>query len=295
MATFSILMNCYNCEKYLREAINSVYSQTFSDWEIIFIDNSSTDQSPEIAKSYDEKIKYYKTDKLIPLGEARNFGLQFCNGEFLAFLDTDDIWLPQKLERQISLMKSGDFKMSYGGAIFIDENGREFSKDIPIARSGKLFSQQLLRYEINMQSVIIKRDFEFSFNLNHQFSPDFDLFMKIASKYSVAVIHEPLVKYRKLTNSLTSKKIDRWWIETKDTLDNIFSENPQLSDQFPYEKSVAYAKISYYKALYFISQNRWREAREELKSVKRVNKTYKFLYLLSFSKTLWKIAHKLKR
>ena len=82
MQIISILMNCYNCEKYLKESINSIYSQTFNDWEIIFIDNSSTDKSNNIATSFNDKLKNYKTDKLIPLGEARNFGLQFCKGNF---------------------------------------------------------------------------------------------------------------------------------------------------------------------------------------------------------------------
>lgn len=288
-------MNCYNCEKYLKEAIDSIYRQTYKDWEIIFIDNSSTDRSSEIAKSYDERLKYYRTEKLIPLGEARNFGLQYCKGKFLAFLDTDDLWFSKKLETQKKVMDQlPDAKMSYTGAIFIYENSQDLAKYTPVAKSGYIFPQQLLRYEINMQSVVLKNDISISFNTEQQFSPDFDLFMRIASKYEVAVIHEPYIKYRKLSNSLTSKKIDRWWIETKETLDNIFSEQPELSEKYPYEKMVAYAKVSYYKALYLISINKWRDARAELKRVKDVNRNYFILYLLSFSKSLWRVAHYFK-
>jgi glycosyltransferase involved in cell wall biosynthesis len=295
MQIISILMNCYNCEKYLKESINSIYSQTFNDWEIIFIDNCSTDNSNNIATSFNDKLKYYKTDKLIPLGEARNFGLQFCKGNFLAFLDTDDIWLPNKLEQQIKLMRSNDFQMVYSGVIYIDKNSNEFATDIPKAQSGNVFAQQLLRYEINMQSVIIKNNININFNINMQFSPDFDLFMKIASKYQVGVINEPLVKYRKLSNSLTSKKIDRWWIETKETLDNIFIEQPELAIKYSNEKNIAYAKTTYYKALYLISINSWKQAQEELSSIKNINLIYKILYFLSFSKTAWKFAHKFKK
>ena len=282
MQIISILMNCYNCEKYLKESINSIYSQTFNDWEIIFIDNCSTDNSNNIATSFNDKLKYYKTDKLIPLGEARNFGLQFCKGNFLAFLDTDDIWLPNKLEQQIKLMRSNDFQMIYSGVIYIDENSNEFATDIPKAQSGNVFAQQLLRYEINMQSVIIKNNININFNINMQFSPDFDLFMKIASKYQVGVINEPLVKYRKLSNSLTSKKIDRWWIETKETLDNIFIEQPELAIKYSNEKNIAYAKTTYYKALYLISINSWKQAQEELSSIKNINLIYKILYFSLF-------------
>jgi len=295
MTTFSILMNCYNCEKYLKDAIDSIYQQTYQDWEIVFVDNSSTDRSGEIAKSYDKRLKYYKTDKTIPLGEARNFGLQYCKGEFIAFLDTDDLWLPEKLEIQKREMeKFPDAKMSYTGAIFIDENSQEIGRDLPVAKSGYTFPQQLLRYEINMQSVVLKSNIDISFKDSKEFAPDFDLFMRVASKYRVVVIHQPYIKYRKLANSLTSKKIDRWWIETKETLDSIFNEQPELAERYPYEKKVAYAKVAYYKALYLISINNWREARNELRRVKDVNKRYFTLYLLSFSKSLWRIAHRFK-
>ena len=185
-------------------------------------------------------------------------------------------------------------KLSYTGVIFIDEHGKEFQEYKVVAQSGYTFPQQLLRYEINMQSVVIKNDIDILFDNNKEFAPDFDLFMKIASKYEVAVIQKPYVKYRKLKNSLTSKKIDRWWIETKETLDDIFGNQPHLSNKYPYEKKVAYGKVAYYKALYLISLNKWQEARYELYSIKNINYKYRLLYFISFSKTLWQIAHKLK-
>lgn len=293
MGRFSILMNCYNCEKYLKEAIDSIFAQTFSNWEIVFVDNCSTDKSSEIAQSYGTKVKIYKTSKNIPLGEARNFGLQFCKNEFLAFLDTDDIWLSKKLEKQYHIFeKDLEIKMIYGGAIWIDEVGKEVGKLIP-NQSDDIFRQNLIRYEINMQTVAIRNMENIKFLESQSFSPDFDLFMKIASKYKVEIIPEPLAKYRKLSNSLTSKKIDRWWIETKETLDNIF-EDKALSEKYADEKKLAYAKVQYYKAQYLISENRVDEARAELRKNKGTSLKYSILYFLSFSKKLWKIAHKFK-
>ena len=292
---FSILMNCYNCEKYLKEAIDSIYNQTYSDWEIIFIDNCSTDSSSEIAKGYDSRLKYFKTSKTIPLGEARQFGLQYCNGEYLAFLDTDDIWLPQKLEKQLEAMeKFPDVQMSYTGVIFIDKFGKKIREYRVTAKSGYIFPHLLKRYEINMQSVVIRNNIDIQFDTTKEYAPDFDLFMKIASKYPVAVIPEPLVKYRKLANSLTNRKMDRWWIETKETLDDIFSSNPELAEKYPQERQEAYSKVAYYKALYLISQNRWREARKELEKVKNSSWEYRILFLLSYSPILWQFAHYIK-
>ena len=83
MPNVSVLMNCFNGAQFLKEAINSVYAQTYSDWEIIFVDNCSTDESQKIANSYDSKIKVFETDKNIPLGAARNFGIKQCSGRIL--------------------------------------------------------------------------------------------------------------------------------------------------------------------------------------------------------------------
>jgi len=293
MGKFSILMNCYNCQNDVKKAIESVFSQTYQNWEIIFIDNCSTDKSFEIAQSFGEKVKIYQTPKLIPLGEARNFGLKYCDGEFLAFLDTDDIWLPKKLELQNSIFQNKpDVKLIYGGAIWIDEVDNKIGELIP-KFSNDYFKQNLLRYEINMQSVAIRNDGKIQFRDSHQFSPDFDLFMKIISNSKTEIIPNAIVKYRKLGNSLTSKKISRWWIETKETLDDIF-HNQDLSQKYKNEKKIAYAKVGYYKAQFLISENRLKEARAELNKYKDISKTYKLLYFASFSKTLWQIIHKFK-
>lgn len=288
-------MNGYNSQKYLKEAIDSVYAQTFTNWEIIFIDNCSTDDTKKIVDNYDSKIKYYKTEKNIPLGEARNYGLKFCKGEYLAFLDTDDIWMKNKLEKQISVMDSNfEYQMCYSGVIYIDENSTKKSKFLPTSKNGDVFANQLRRYEINMQSVVIRNNIDICFDQSMQFSPDFDLFMKIASKYKVAVIKDYLVKYRKLTNSLTSQKIDKWAVEMKQTLDNIFT-NKKLKDKYLKEYKFAYAKVSYNKARYLISINNKKDANIELSKHKFIDIKYFSLYLLSlFPSLLWNFVHKHK-
>jgi len=296
MAKVSILMNGYNSQKYLQEAIDSVYAQTFKDWEIIFIDNCSTDNTAKIVKSYNGKIKYYKTSKNMPLGEARNFGLKYCKGEYLAFLDTDDIWLEDKLKKQVELLDRDDaFQMCYGGAIWIDENGKEINRDLPKAKGGSVFAQNLIRYEINMQTVLIRNNINIYFNTSMEFSPDYDLFMRILSRYRVGVLREPLVKYRKLLNSLTSKKIERWAIEMQNSLDNIFKNNLNLKEKYSKEYSLAYAKVGYYYAQYYVNVNDMKKARLSLFKYKFLDKRYLFLYLLTFLPiSVWKFIHKFK-
>lgn len=296
MARVSILMNCYNCSKYLKEAIDSIYNQTFQDWEIIFIDNCSNDLSAQIAKSYDSRLKYYKTDLNTNLGLARNFGLKYCDSEYLAFLDTDDIWLPTKLSQQVMVLDSNkEFKMCYSAVQYINEQGNEIGTMIPKAVNGNVFSQQLNRYEINMQSVMIRNDIEISFNESMEYSPDFDLFMKLCSQYDTYVFKEVLVKYRKLSNSLSSNKINRWWIETKETLDDIFSKDISLKDKYKIESEMAYAKVVYYKARYFVSINRMMEARKLLSNIKFIDFKFFVLYIiLFFPKNVWDFIHNVK-
>ena len=100
----SIIMNCYNGETYIREELDSVLAQTYQNWEVIFWDNQSTDQSANIFKIYDdERLKYFYAPKHTLLYEARNYAIEKAAGEFFAFLDVDDWWIPEKLELQIPL------------------------------------------------------------------------------------------------------------------------------------------------------------------------------------------------
>ena len=83
----SIIINCLNGEKYLRHALDSVFMQSFDDWEVFFWDNLSTDKSAEIAKNYGEKVRYFKSAMIHPLGKARNLAIEKTRGDFIAFLD----------------------------------------------------------------------------------------------------------------------------------------------------------------------------------------------------------------
>ena len=97
-AKVSIIMNCYNGEQFLAEAVQSVINQTYNNWELIFWDNASNDNSQNIIKNFnDKRIKYFFSKVNEPLGKARNNALKKTQGQFIAFLDCDDLWMPSKL------------------------------------------------------------------------------------------------------------------------------------------------------------------------------------------------------
>lgn len=111
----SIIMPAYNAEKYIEEAIQSVLKQTYTNWELIIVNDCSTDKTEQIIKEYqeDQRIKLYSLLKNKGVANARNVALKKAAGRYVAFLDSDDIWLPEKLEKQIGFMKKNNYVFTY--------------------------------------------------------------------------------------------------------------------------------------------------------------------------------------
>ena len=289
----SVIMNCYNGGKFLKEAIDSIYAQTYSNWEIIFWDNASTDDSACIANSYDDRLKYHLALETTSLGEARGLALKKITGEYISFLDCDDIWLPKKLYEQIEIMENNkEYKMCYGGGLVIDESGILKDKHLPRASSGDVFKHQLTKFEIPMNSVLIRSDIPLTFNNSLEYSPDYDLMLNIASRYKVFVIRDYLIKYRIVSGSLTFNKSHRWWIERKYTLDSIFTEFPDIMLKYPEEHRQAYAKVGYYKARHLFMINEWKKAVFILSESKFISIKFFLLYVISlFGVHVWNYIH----
>ena len=119
----SIMMCCYNGEKYLVEALNSVLKQSYSNWELIFWDNHSKDDSAKIFKSYsDSRFKYYYSENHTNLGGSRQSAWKKLNGDLVAILDVDDIWLPNKLEIQVKDFVNKEIGISITNSIFFNQH-----------------------------------------------------------------------------------------------------------------------------------------------------------------------------
>lgn len=111
----SIIMPSYNTAKYIRESINSVINQTYKNWELIIVDDCSADNTDEIVSRFleDKRIKYFKNEKNSGAAISRNKALREAKGRWIAFLDSDDLWVPEKLEKQINFMEKNDYHFSY--------------------------------------------------------------------------------------------------------------------------------------------------------------------------------------
>ena len=242
----SIIMNCHNSSYYLRRAIDSVYEQTYLNWEIIFYDNASSDTSSQIAQSYDKKVKYFNIDKKIKLGNARNNALLKAKGLYFAFLDCDDEFLPNKIHDQILVMQNDKADISYGSVFYINEKSNLVKKKRVSNKKGKLFKNLLMNYNINMQTVMIKKsmiyEYDLNFNESLAFSPDYDLFMEIALIGKTVSIKKYLSKYRLHNHSLTQKSqhlICKEGLYTLGRLEKKYgSINKKYSFYLKYAKSV---------------------------------------------------------
>ena len=144
MVTVSVIVPVYNAEKYLKQTLLSIQNQTFKDFEAILIDDGSSDQSGEICDGQAMTDSRFKVihQKNSGVAAARNAGIEQAEGEFIAFLDADDCWLPEKLEKQVAFMKEKNCFLSYTAYRFIDENGN-ILKDYFPHRTSLTYSQLL--------------------------------------------------------------------------------------------------------------------------------------------------------
>ena len=212
MPLVSIIINCYNSARYLREALDSVYQQTFKDYEIVFWDNQSTDDSGKIARSYGDPLKYFRGEKFLPLGAARNAATEKATGKYIAFLDCDDIWLPEKLEKQVTLLDSNkELGLVYSDCYVIDSAGTAAEKTYFFDKKplrGMIFKELVQANPIPLLTAIITRE-AFNkagvFNPKYEIGEEYDLWLRIAEYYPIDFIEQPLAKYRVHSESATSK------------------------------------------------------------------------------------------
>lgn len=199
----SVVMNCYNSSRFLVPAIESVFAQTVPDWEIIFWDNLSTDESPAIARRYEGKLKYFRGEHQLPLGAARNEAIARANGRYLAILDCDDLWEPTKLQQQLETVgRQPDVGLVYSDVYFINQDGRVLGRCFertspPVAHTplDLLVSPNC----ISCPTVLMRRDSVVDaggFNPALKYCEEYDLFVRIAERRPFARIDEPLARYR---------------------------------------------------------------------------------------------------
>lgn len=206
----SIITPAYNSAKYISETINSVISQTYSDWELIIIDDHSKDDTVDLVQKFcekDNRIKLIVLDQNCGAGIARNKGIEFADGQYIAFLDSDDIWIENKLDLQIKYMDYKNASICFTGYTIYDESLKRVKSIIKVPESLNLYGY-LKNTVIGMSTSMIDRKKVGDFRLNKIRSrQDGILWIELLEKGHYAYgLNKQLVKYRFRNNSISANK-----------------------------------------------------------------------------------------
>ena len=248
----SIVINCYNGEKYLRKSIESILDQSYKNLELIFWDNHSTDQSRNIIKSYDDsRIKIFFSQNHTTLYQARNLALKECKGDFVSFLDADDYYLRDKIAKQLLYFKDEKVGVIYSNYYRYYEDIKKkkllTNKMLP---SGNLTQYILEESQISFMTVMVRKksldSLEFNFNPKYSIIGDYDLLYRLSFNWNFYYINEPLAVYR-----IHDENFSKNSILFIDELKDWYNKN---YNSFINKKNYIYKKIIFFQALEYLSK-----------------------------------------
>ena len=211
----SIIMPSYNTGRYLAETVESVLAQTYQNWELIIVDDCSTDDTETVAAKYlqDSRISFFRNEKNSGAAVSRNRALQAAKGKWIAFLDSDDLWHPRKLEKQIGFMKANGYDFSFTRYEEIDEASRPLGR--VVTGPSRISKTGMFRYcwpgcltvMYNAEAVGLVQIVDIKKN------NDYAMWLQVCRKASCYLLDETLACYRKRSGSISRHsytKLIRW-------------------------------------------------------------------------------------
>lgn len=253
----SIIINCFNGEKYLEKNLNSILKQKYQKFEVIFVDNCSTDSSSKIYKKIkDKRFKYFKTSKKIKLYASRNFALKKAKGEFITFLDVDDWWNEKFLSSRKKFYSSNKkYAFAFSNCLHYYENLKKFEsfyyKKLP---SGYILDQLLKYYFVKLSTIILKRELlkNFKFNPNYNIIGDYDLIIRLSRKFKGMGFQDKLVNIRIHRHNFTHNNRIMFYREFKHWMNN-----QNFNDySFKKNKNFLSLKLEYLRLIYLLMDNK---------------------------------------
>jgi glycosyltransferase involved in cell wall biosynthesis len=210
----SVVMAAYNYGQYIAQAIQSVIDQTFTDWELIVVDDGSTDDTCEVVQQFlsDSRIHYHRQENR-GQPQAKNEGIKLSRGSLVAFLDADDAWLPTKLEKQIILFRQDpNLGVAYTSLYFMDPTGMIMFREKREMVRGDVLQKTLIRNVSPFCSSIVRREVFDDVGLFDESIPlaiDYELWLRVALKYCFDYVDEPLLLYRTGHANLSRRSVER--------------------------------------------------------------------------------------
>jgi len=286
----SIIIPVYNGEKYITYAIESALAQTYRNFEIIVVDDGSTDGSYEKIKPFLPFVKYIFQENQ-GVAAARNTAIKHSSGELIAFLDQDDLWLPEKLELQVDyLLHNPDVGLVHSNMSYINEEGKPTKRDsvfpFPTNLSGSCFPELFIRNQIAILTVLLRRDCLDKMGFfNEQFSSldDYELWLRVSRYFLIGYIDLFLASYR-----LHGSNTHRNWLAITLTrlkvIESLLGKHPEIRSELG-KKTVSdkLFKLYYEVAQQYCNQNEHKSGIEYWKKAIKVHPTKLALYF----KVIW--------
>jgi len=250
LPVISVILPVYNGELTIEETVKSVLNQSFLDFELIIIDDGSSDSTLDIlAKFQDPRLKVFSYPNS-GLSASRNRGIELARGEFISFIDADDLWTSGKLEAQINALRENTgADVSYSWTDFIDESGNSLGYGIHHSANGYVFPNLLEFFFIGSGSnaLIRKQVFEEvgDFDETLTSAEDWDMFLRLAARYHFAAVPKPQILYR-ITDYSMSRNVIRQERECLKVVERTFAHEPGKS--LLHLKRVTYANLYLYLA-----------------------------------------------
>ena len=289
MPNLSVIIPTYKRANLVSQAIESVLAQTYTDYEVIVINDGSPDNTKEVLASFGDKITVINQENQ-GVAAARNAAIKLAKGRYIAFLDDDDLWLPNKLEKQIACLESHpNIGLVYSDMFCFDENGTfpdtwsQVNPTPPVQELWILF----VRNFIPIPSVVVRReclDAVGEFDSTTVPCEDYDMWLRIIEKFPVYFLNEPLVHYRRSPDS-QQKNEERQLVSWLRVKEKTFRRNPGLQqlplmvlDQCFYNGYLSLASI-------YISRYQGAIARQTLERYRQyrgITSIYEWLWMISF-------------
>ena len=292
----SVNLCCYNSERYLRETLDSIVTQTYKDWELVIINDGSSDSTESIIQEYIDRgyPVVYHHQKNRGLSFSRNEALKRSQGEYIAFIDHDDLWMPEKLEKQVSFFKSNPkIDFLYSNYYMMDQaKGKKSLAHKKLQPSGFVFEYFIYRYPIGILTALVRKTaldkLEELFDVSLKLTEEYDVFMRILYAAQAYYIATPLAVYRMHSNMTSLLFMERYPGEIEYVSDKL--NNLGKNNSIKYAKAFQDQKIQleYLRARIKMAQGELIKARNHLTPHKMSNFKFYFLYCATYlPASLW--------
>jgi glycosyltransferase involved in cell wall biosynthesis len=245
----SIIINCHNGEKYLKQTLQSILNQNYKNWELVFFDNASNDESKNIFESFhDKRLRYFYNKKKINLYHARNKAVHKTKGDFISFIDCDDWWEKNNLNLRKDFFLNHSYSFSYSNCYYYFEKNKKkklfYNDKLP---NGYIFESLCKNYLVNLSTIIIRRSYlsklTYYFDRMYNVIGDYDLILRLSEKYLVHSIDKPLVNIRYHEKNLSRLNRDLHYKEYKIWYKKIINLNQYKNYKNIFLKKLKYLEI----------------------------------------------------